>query len=426
MWKKKLLFVVFIVLMAGCGPAAGSGKVLASDLPRNTTPQVSDSTYATLVSDNNDFAFKMYHQLAQGNGDLFFSPFSISEALAMTYAGAAGDTASQMALALNFTLPQASLHPAFNRLALDLASRSEQPDLEPDQQFRLNIANAIWGQSGYSFLSDFLDTLAQNYGAGLRLLDFMADPESARQTINSWVTEQTADKIKDLVPPGAIDTMTRLVLTNAIYFNASWANAFEENNTTPAPFHLADGTQVEVQMMSQQDHFGYVLGAGYRAIDLPYVGYNLSMTVIVPDEGRLGDIEASIGNDFLANMANQMKYGLVNLYLPKWKVESSFELIGAMSALGMTDAFDPTLADFSGMDGQQDLYIGAIIHKAYVSVDEKGTEAAAATAVVMETTAIQEPQQPVEFRVDHPFLFLIRDNVTGTILFIGRVIDPGS
>ncbi len=426
MFKRITMIVLALALLAGCKPARSAGKVLASEKPRETAPQVNDANYAALVSGNSDFAFKMYHQLSGDGGNLFFSPFSISEALAMTYAGAAGDTAQQMADALSFTLPASSLHPAFNRLALELAGRAELPDLEPDQQFRLNIANAIWGQEDFSFLPDFLDTLAQNYGAGLRLMDFLSDPEAARLTINDWVAEQTADKIKDLIPQGAIDSMTRLVLTNAIYFNASWANSFEESSTAPAPFYLEDGSQVEVQMMSQQEDFGYVLGDGYQAIELPYIGYQLSMLVIVPDEGSLGEVDSALSNGFLDTLSGGLQYGLVNLYLPKWKVESSFDLVGAMAALGMTDAFDPDLADFSGMDGQRDLYIGAIIHKAYVSVDEKGTEAAAATAVIMETTSAPMPQEPIEFRVDHPFIFLIRDNVTGTILFIGRVVNPGS
>ncbi len=426
MFKKWIVIILALALLAACRPASAGGKVLASDLPHDTNPQVSNTDSAALAAGNSDFAFKMYHQLASGQDNLFFSPFSISEALAMTYAGAAGDTAAQMADALSFTLDQAALHPAFNRLALDLASRAELSDLEPDQQFRLNIANAIWGQSGFSFLPAFLDTLAQNYGAGLRLLDFMTDPEAARLIINDWVAEQTADKIKDLIPQGSLDSMTRLVLTNAIYFNASWANAFEEGNTESAPFYLLDGSQSQVDMMFQQENFGYTLGDGYQAIELPYVGYQLSMIVIVPDEGRFDEVDAALDDGFMETLAGQVQYGLVNLSLPKWKVESSFELVGAMAALGMTDAFTPDLADFSGMDGDRDLYIGAIIHKAYVAVDEKGTEAAAATAVIMETTSMPEPQTPYDFRVDRPFLFLIRDNVTGTILFIGRVANPGS
>jgi len=421
------LIVITLLGLVGCA-RPGGGTALAqsvqSDKERVTSPNVSAPDLADLVNGNSAFAFGLYHFLREEkDGNLFYSPYSISLALAMTYAGARGETAQQMADTLHFTLPQDRLHPAFNSLDLELASRGEGAQGKDSKGFRLNIVNAIWGQQGHKFLPTFLDTLAENYGAGLRLLDFASNPEASRVTINDWVSDQTEGKIKDLIPQGVIDKLTRLVLTNAIYFNAAWAEPFKEDLTTDGPFHLLDGSQVTVPMMRQTTSFGYAEGEGYQAVELPYDGRELAMVILLPAAGKFEAFENSLDAGKVEAIIKNLNYREVALTLPKFEVESDFSLVDALAAMGMPVAFSAG-ADFSGMDGTRNLYIGDVIHKAFVSVDEAGTEAAAATAVVMEATGMPEPA--VEVTVDRPFIFLIRDIETGAILFVGRVVNPGS
>lgn len=415
--------VSIAALIAGCAGRVSAGSEVKSALPRDEAPQVSDADTGALVGGNTAFAFDLYRELAGKGGNLFYSPFSISQALAMTYAGARGNTERQMADALHFALAQGSLHPAFNRLGLELASRSEIEDLPKDQRFKLNIANAIWGQRDYEFLPEFLDMLAKNYGAGMRLVDYLADPEKARVEINNWVEDQTEGKIKDLIPQGAIDGLTRLVLTNAIYFNASWLHPFEESLTTPQPFHLVDANTVKVDMMQQSESFGYYAGKGYQAVELPYSGDQLAMLILVPDEGNFTKFESGLDERVLEEIGSGMSYPQINLWMPKFTFSAEFMLKPVLSAMGMAEAFDPGLADFSGMTGNRELYISEVIHKAFVAVDESGTEAAAATAVIMKFTSMPIGE-PVELKIDRPFIFIIRDLPTGSILFLGRVLDP--
>jgi serpin B len=393
-----------------------------SDKARITTPAVAPSDLAELVQGNNAFALDLYSYLIAeaDEPNLFLSPYSISAALAMVYAGARGETEQEMAGTLHLTLPQDRLHPAFNGLDLVLASRGEGASGKDGEGFQLNIVNAIWGQSGYEFMQPFLDTLAENYGAGLRLLDF-ADAEASRQTINDWVSDQTKDRIQDLIPRGVIDQLTRLVLTNAIYFNAMWAEPFEARDTKDGTFYLLDGSPVTVPMMWNSTAYGYARGDGYQAIELPYDGQELSMVILLPDEGTFQAFEGSLDGDGLAAILESLRKQPIDLTMPKFKIESGFSLSGALTALGMPDAFSAS-ADFSGMDGKRDLFIKEVIHKAFVVVDEEGTEAAAATGAVMGLLAM--PPAPTEVTVDHPFLFLIRDVETGAILFVGRVLDP--
>jgi serpin B len=413
---------------AGCGPVsislpfpAPDSSVAESDKPRNLSPAASAHDLTELADGNAAFAFDLYHTLRGEGGNLFFSPYSISTALAMTYAGAAGETAGQMAATLHFTLPAESLHPALNAYALDLQARAEQAT--EGTPFELSIANSLWGQQGFPFLPEFLDLLAENYGAGMRLVDYESDPEGARKAINDWVSDETREKIKDLIPQGAIDAMTRLVLANAIYFKAGWLNPFEETATAPGPFHLLDGSEVEIPMMQQSESYGYVIGDGYRAIELPYRNGNTSMLIILPDEGQFEAVEEQLSPAMMTDLLGRMTYGPVNLSVPKFTYESEFNLNDALIALGMTDAFDPGRADFSGMDGTRDLYISDVLHKAFVSVDEEGTEAAAATAVIMSLTSAPMGEL-ITFTIDRPFIYMIRDQQTGTILFLGRVLDP--
>jgi serpin B len=412
--------------LAGCVQPVSTpveASVLKSEKPRITSRDVPQGDLDELVSDNCAFALDLYQQLKENDGNLFYSPYSISLALAMTYAGARGETEEQMAQALHFGLSQDRLHPAFNRLDIELAERGQGAKGKDGEGFRLNIVNAIWGQKDYDFLDSFLDTLAENYGAGLRVLDFIGAPEESRVTINDWVSEQTEGRIEDLIPQGMINLLTRLVLTNAIYFNAAWASPFNENATSDGVFHLINGDQVTVPMMKQTEPFGYAEGDNYQAVEIPYDGNELSMVILLPDSGQFSDFEGSLDSSKLAEIIDSVHYQEVALTMPKFEFESSFDLKTTLSDMGMPIAFSDD-ADLSGMDGSHDLFITDVVHKAFVSVDEAGTEAAAATAVIVGLTAI--PEQPVTVNIDRSFIFMIRDIETGALLFVGRILDPSA
>ncbi|MGB5925645.1 MAG: serpin family protein [Dehalococcoidia bacterium] len=421
--NKKLTAVLVVVLLlpliACIQPAAA--EVLKSDKERIASPDVNPSEQALLVEGNSAFAFALYQALRAQEGNLFYSPHSISVALAMTYAGARSETAEQMAATLQFLLEQERLHPAFNWLDAELASRGEGAQGKDGEGFRLNIVNAIWGQKYYGFLPAFLDVLAENYGAGLRILDFVNETEKSRITINDWVSDQTEDRIKDLIPPGVITSLTRLVLTNAIYFNAAWEYPFNENMTTDGPFYLLDGGQVIVPMMKQTELFGYADGEGYQAVELPYDGRELSVVILIPESGHFPAFEEDLEAQRVRDIISDMQNAQVTLMMPKFEFDSEFSLKDTLAGMGMPVAFSGD-ADFSGMTGTLDLCISEVIHKAFVSLDEAGTEAAAATAVVMDESEM--PGEPVEVTIDHPFIFLIRDIGTGAILFVGRVLNP--
>jgi len=422
---KGLIVVLVLVLLLpvmACDQQV-AGELLMSDKPRETSPDVSEGDLSMLIEGNSAFAFDLYRALKQEEGNLFYSPHSISVALAMTYAGARGDTAEQMAATLQFLLEQERLHPAFNWLDAELANRGEGAQGKDDEGFRLNIVNAIWGQKDYGFLSDFLDVLAQNYGAGLRILDFINETEESRLAINDWVSDQTEGRIEDLIPQGAIDALTRLVLTNAIYFNAAWAYPFDGDITADGPFYLIDGGQVTVPMMKQTEAFGYTDGEGYQAIELLYDGDELSMVIMLPEDGQFEVFEEGLQADKVSDIIGGLELTEVALTMPQFEFDSEFSLKDTLAGMGMPVAFSGT-ADFSGMTGGRDLFISEVLHKAFVSVDEAGTEAAAATAVIMKETAM--PGQPAEVTIDRPFIFLIRDIETGAVLFVGRVMDPGA
>jgi serpin B len=427
------------LLITGCtAPPQPQAALVHSSIRRETSPDSPVPYQARLEAGNTAFALDLYRNLAGGQSNLFYSPYSISLALAMTYAGARGETEAQMARALHFTLPQADLHPAINALDLELARRASQtsngmyltpePGEEPVEFFRLNIANSLWGQKDFNFLPDFLDRLAVNYGAGIRLVDFYSAPEPSRLAINDWVSEQTEGKIKDLIPPNVINEMTRLVLANAIYFNAHWRYPFSPDVTRKAPFYLVDGSQVEVDRMksSSFEFLPYVQGPGYQAVAFPYVGEEVSMVILLPAPGQFTAFEAGLNAQRLNEILSAMQSNQVKLSLPKFKFESSYALKPVLEKMGMPDAFDPERADFSGMTGGRDLLISKVLHKAYIAVDEKGTEAAAATAVILVPVMGISASQEIELVIDRPFIFLIRDEPTGAILFVGRVLDPGS
>jgi serpin B len=426
--KKIVVIVLALVLLLPviasiqtAQPAAA--EVLESDKERITSPDVSTSDQALLVEGNSAFAFELYQALKEQEGNLFYSPYSISLALAMTYAGARGETAQQMADTLQFLLEQERLHPAFNWLDAELATRGEGAQGKDGEGFRLNIVNAIWGQNDYEFLPAFLDVLAENYGAGLRILDFITEAEKSRVTINDWVSDQTEGRIEDLIPPGAIDEWTRLVLTNAIYFNAAWAYPFNEKMTADGPFYLLDGGQVTVPMMKQTESFGYTEGEGYQAVELLYDGGELSMVILLPEAGNFEAFEEGLQAQQVSNIISGLQPTEVALTMPKFEFDSEFSLKDILAGMGMPVAFTED-ADFSGMTGNPELFISDVVHKAFVAVDEAGTEAAAATAVIMKLTAVPPP--PMEVTLDRPFIFLIRDIDTGAILFVGRVLNPSA
>jgi serpin B len=422
-------------------------RVASSEQPRQTAPEVAPATLDTLVADNTAFAFNLYQVLREQDGNLFYSPYSISAALAMTYAGARGETAEQMETALHLTLPPEQVHAAFNALDLSLTSdgtekggsEQEPPTTrtaerpageagepgEPDAaEFQLHIANSLWGQHDHPFLPAFLDLLAQHYGAGLRLVDFQHEPEAARLAINEWVSEQTREKIEQLIPQGAIDPMTRLVLANAIYFKADWSHPFDPEETREETFFLLNEETVMVDMMSQQEELRYAAGEGYQVVGLPYAG-DAELVAFVPEPGRFGEMETRFDQSLVQQALEDLAPRQVDLTMPKFRFEFSSKLKPPLSELGMPNPFTPD-ADFSGMDGSRSLMISEVFHKAFVAVDEEGTEAAAATAPVMALTGIMPDSEVVRVKIDRPFFFLIRDTETGTVLFVGRVLDPSA
>jgi serpin B len=381
---------------------------------------------AALVQGNNTFALDLYARLGQGDGNRFISPFSISTALAMTYAGAQDETALQMAKALRFTLPPSQLHPAFHTLIAMLHGRTATqvaPDRPADVQ--LFTANALWTRAGERILADFQKRIEINYQGGLRPVDFQHAPEEARQTINAWALEQTRGKIKDLLGSTHIDSKTLLIITNAMYFKALWASPFSRERTTQEDFHASLSDVVRVDMMKQAGRFRYDDEASFQVLELPYRGDSLAMVILLPKvKDGLGALESSLTAAKIDNCVSKMSSHRMEVSLPKFKLTAECELKDALSELGMPVAFNPTAADFSGITGTRELAISAVVHKAFVEVEERGTEAAAATGVVMARTAVKIVQPPVIFRADHPFFFLIRDTSTGTILFLGRLVRP--
>jgi serpin B len=424
-----LVSILVVGLAAGCSgvpgiiPEGSDSELMASKLPRKVISDLPLADLQDLSSGNTAFAFNLFQQLRDQSGNLFFSPYSISAALAMTYAGARGETAAEMADTLHFPLAQDQPHSSFNDLDQYLASLADR-EIPQDMgdPFQLKIANAIWGQKDYHFEAQFLDTLAENYGAGLRLLDFILEPEESRQTINDWVSQETQEKIRDLIPQGAINSDTRLVLSNAIYFKAAWQDKFEQSLTQDEIFHGLEGDiQVPMMKTASDASLPYYQGDGFQAVELPYVGGDVSLLVVLPDLGSYPDFEKAFDPGTLDEVLQGLTYAPVILSFPKFEFESEISLAQTLGDMGMPQAVSQQ-ADFSGMTGAKDLFISDVFHKAYIKVDEEGTEAAAATAVIMTLTSA--PANPIELRVDRPFLFLIREHQTDTILFLGRVVRP--
>jgi serpin B len=370
-----------------------------------------------VVAGNTAFATALYGEAARSAGNVFVAPASISTALAMTYAGARGETATEMARALHLpTLAPPRIHAAFGALA---AAGDGAPGVE------LATAGALFGQRGYGFLPGFLALLAERYGAGLRQVDFEAATEEARREINDWVAQQTKSRIEGLVPEGVLTALTRLVLVNAIYFKGTWAAQFEKRRTRDEPFYLLGGGSTRAPLMAQKGDFKLVDAEGAQVLELPYAGGSLAMVVILPREkDGLSALETKLesGLGGWLEQLDQTPPDDVQVFLPRFRIELALRLDEALKHLGMTLAFEQDRADFAGMTGRPDLCIGAVLHKAFVDVNEEGTTAAAATAVVMMSRSLPAP--PPVFRADHPFVFLIRDKRTKSVLFLGRLLDP--
>ncbi len=414
------------------------------------THQGNDAVQAIAASTNR-FAFDLYHRLraVPGTGNLIYSPFSIAAALTMTCAGARGQTERQMAGALHIDLPPDELHPAMGALLADyLAEQPTIPALDPkvaESIFgararkwssvmvppQMSIANALWGQGGYPFRAGYLDLLAETYGTGLRQLDFAAAPEPARQAINDWVSDETGGRIPDLLPPGTVDAATRLLLTNTITFKGGWNFPFEEEHTRDGSFTRLDGTTVPVPMMVQKTVFSYAVGGtaasgSFQVVELGYHSSRISMLFLVPEAGHFVAFEESLDADLFRSVLGQLDIIEVILTLPRFGTTSDFSLSTMLAALGMPDAFDPARADFSGMAEKSDdpLFIAEVVHRAFIAVDEAGTEAGAASGALIAFGVFIEG--PVELTIDRPFIYAIYDRETGTILFLGRVLDPSA
>lgn len=389
---------------------------LTSLISLGQTPQVSKEVQQ-IAADNNEFAYELYDELKGAEGNLFFSPFSISSALAMTYAGARNNTESQMAATLHFAVDQATFHKDFQAYLENLETAN-------GKGLTIRYANRLWGQEGIAFEKLFSKTCKTHYKSGFTALNFSAS-EAARKTINTWVEEQTEELIKDLIPKGVINSGTKLVLTNAIYFKGDWVSQFNEKLTKDRPFHTSDTTHVEVPFMWNKANYGYAENAQCQVLDLPYQGGRMSMVMLLPKPNtslkELEKQDASVFNSWI-NSATLGGQQTVAVTIPKFKFSQSFSLADQLKSMGMEDAFGGG-ADFSGMTGGKGLYISDVIHKAFIDVNEEGTEAAAATAVVVGRTSAP---QATSFFANRPFFFAIRDNATGSILFMGRVCNPSA
>jgi serpin B len=385
------------------------------------------------------FAAALHGRLRTQHGNLFYSPASVRIAMAMAAAGARGDTEKQMNGALG--LSSGSTTALTRQLAdwaelgkLQLGAQQTDPQMQKWQEQAaerrrvvLRMANRLWGQTGYHFRDEFLKVLRDGFVAELGVLDFKKDAETARKTINKWVADATEQKIRELIGSGQLTSESKLVLTNAIYFKAQWSKHFEPSATHPQPFYVASDKKVNVPLMNQVDFVQLARFDGGMLAELPYGTGRIVMDVILPTaRDGIGRVEEAYAQGALAKWIAALVPARVDLSLPKFRTESSFNLGAQLSALGMPRAFKYGDADFSGMDGGHELYLGVVIHKAFVDVDEHGTEAAAATAVVMESAAMEPIDKPVEFRADHPFLFLVRDRTNGSVLFVGRLSDPSA
>jgi serpin B len=403
-----LLLILSMLVSSGCGP--GVIMPIADD------SQATDEAVIGVVDNNNHFALELYSELKDEGDNVFFSPYSIAAALAMAYEGADSQTAEEMADVLNLPEDSMTRRSSYARIH-NLINKK-------DKEYQLYSANAFWAHEGYSFLPDYTDTIERYYAAEANNLDFR-NAEQSRQTINKWVEEHTNGKIEDLIPAGALNALTRLVLTNAVYFKGDWVLKFDKKKTRDNPFRITPDNEVTVKMMGltgnkAKFNYAFIPEEELQIIELPYEGEDLSMIILLPKEGGMDELEGKLSVDNLNAWKSMMHETKIDVYMPKFEFETKYFLPQALSAMGTPTAFQWPGADFSKMDGTQNLFISNVIHQAYIKVDEEGTEAAAATAIIMELGDMI----PTEFRADHPFIFMIQEKTAGGILFMGKVVDP--
>jgi len=415
---KKILTILIVLVMVAVVTA--TAVLFLFPYQPDQPPQVDDTGSTQqgiqdVVNANNQFAFDLYSELDKSEqGNLFYSPYSVSAALAMTYEGAKGQTADEIKSVFHF--PESNiLRPNFAAIYNNINKK--------DKEYKLSTGNALWVQQDYKLLDEYLSTVEKYYGGKVANVDFVRETEKSRQTINTFIEEQTNNKIKDLIPEGILDASTRLVLTNAIYFKGTWTWEFDESDTRDQDFKITPTNVVKTPMMymdNDKAEFNYADVGDLQILELPYKGDEISMLVLLPTE-NLDSIESSLTVEKLEEWKSQMREDRLDaIYLPKFEFDTKYFMNDALSAMGMPTAFSGG-ADFSGMTGARDLYIQYVIHQAFIKVDEEGTEAAAATAVIMgESVAIQRKI----FRADHPFIFIIQEKATGNILFMGRITDP--
>lgn len=424
--------------LAGClGELGGTTSPAPDPLTPKSTPSVTDTPTTPTEADlerlldgNTELALDLHGRIAGKNPaqNALAAPYSVSAALAMTYAGARGSTAEEMAETCGF--PPQRVHATAAELDERVDHEAETPTATPsdenDVPFQIDTVNALWGQEGYPFSDPFLRTLATHYGAGLRPVDFEEQPDQERQRINAWVAGQTNDRITDLLPKDSIDTLTRLVLTNAVYFRANWARPFSEKATERREFTALGGTTAKVPTMFTSTRLPYAEVDGHQVVEIPYEHDDYGMVVVLPPEGEFRETERSVDTERLRGWFDALSVRDGSLSLPKFTVRSRVTLSGHLSALGMPTAFDPNAADFSGMVEGDDanLYLSGVYHQTFIEVAEWGTEAAGATAAVVSMTSA--PANPFEMRVDRPFLFCIRHRPTDSVLFLGRVVDAAA
>lgn len=456
-WRLSAILVAFALVAASCGDDSGDGtaptaaptitsptsppsrtvppqvtttlpegRVITGELARAevqyaSSTDITDEQLAALVAGNTEFGLALLRLAGVEGENTILSPFSIAAALTMAYAGARGNTAAQMRDALSLGLPDAEVHEARNELDLRIGNVPEPPPDDDREPLRINTANALWGQRGFGFEAAFLEILSSAYDTGVRLVDFVGDPAGATVEINDWVADETENRIVDLLPEGTVTTDTRVVLTNAIWFKANWLSRFDPTRTKPGTFRLLDGGEVTVPLMHGGGRLQYAAGDAYEAARLPYAG-DASMLVIAPDEGRFAEILASLDGAFLSEVLDRLSVHIVGLTMPSFEFDTQLSAVETLTQLGMVDAFAHPPADFTGISpDRDDLYIQDVVHKAFISVDEEGTEAAAATAVVINITSAPPA---ATLTLDRPFLFLIRHDSTGEILFAGMVTSP--
>ncbi|MGA1819644.1 MAG: serpin family protein [Thermoplasmatota archaeon] len=405
-----ILGVILIVTASVISIAVLTGEERRADDSGSTPEGGLEITEA-----NNRFGIDIYKEVWQEDQNTFISPWSIFTALSMTYEGARGVTAEEMESVLHLPENETERRSSFARV------HNEINDM--DDACEIKTANAIWPQYDFPFLQEYIDIIETYYASKVENLDFVGDPEGSREIINDWVEEQTNDRIKDLLPQGSIDPLTRMVLTNAIYFKGDWLSQFDPADTRDRTFYVNgdQGSNVPMMTFDGEVELNYYEDDDLKALELPYSGEELSMLLLLPKENDgLGDLIGGLSVDLLDDVRDGLSEEKVSVYLPKFKLETEYDLIQPLTELGMPHAFND--ADFSGMDGKKDLFVSGVFHKAFVEVNEEGTEAAAATAVVISLSSVQ-PER-LYFNADHPFLFLIQQKETGNILFMGSLSDP--